>query len=186
MYLFVGLGNIGEEYNNTRHNVGFTIADKLIMEYNFIHQGKKFHSEIFTCSINGLKVILIKPQTYMNRSGIAVSEISKFYKIPLENIYVFQDDMDLALGKIRFKNGCSSAGHNGIKSIDEMIGKNYNRIRIGIGRPNFDNDVINFVLNKFAQDERVKLENICDRIVNNANLLITNRDLFLTNVLKKS
>ena len=94
--------------------------------------------------------------------------------------------MDLALGKMRLKNGCGSAGHNGIKSIDEMIGKNYNRVRIGIGRPNFDNDVINFVLNKFTEDERVKLENICDRIVSNANLLIINRDLFLTNVLKKS
>ena len=186
MHLFVGLRNIREEYNNTRHNVGFMLVDKMIREYSFIYQSKKFHSEIFTGSINGEKIILIKPLTYMNKSGIAVSEVSKFYKIPLQNIYVFQDDMDLALGKMRLKNGCGSAGHNGIKSIDEMIGKNYNRVRIGIGRPNFDNDVINFVLNKFTEDERVKLENICDRIVSNANLLIINRDLFLTNVLKKS
>lgn len=186
MILLVGLGNIGTEYDNTRHNVGFLVADKMIREYNLLYDTKKFHSEIFTGFINGTKIILIKPQTYMNKSGIAVSEIANFYKIPLEDIYVFQDDMDLELGKMKFKTGGSSAGHNGIKSIDEMIGKDYHRIRIGIGRPKYNNDVINFVLNKFTEDERVKLENICDRIVNNANLMLNNRDLFLTNVLKKS
>lgn len=186
MILLVGLGNIGDEYENTRHNVGFVVADKMIREYNLSYDTKKFHSEIFTGFINGAKIILIKPQTYMNKSGIAVSEVANFYKIPLEDIYVFQDDMDLELGKMKFKTGGSSAGHNGIKSIDEMIGKDYHRIRIGIGRPKYNKDVINFVLNKFTEDERVKLENICDRIVNNANLMLNNRDLFLTNVLKKS
>ena len=185
MFLFVCLGNIGDEYENTRHNTGFIIADKFIREYNFINQGKKFHSEIFTGTINGEKVILIKPQTYMNKSGIAVSEVARFYKIPLENIYVFHDDMDIAVGKMKYKVGGSSAGHNGIKSIDEMIGKDYNRIRIGIGRPKFNGDVINFVLNKFSEDDRVLLENICDKIVGNANLLLNNKDLFMTYVLKK-
>lgn len=185
MFLFVCLGNIGDEYKNTRHNTGFIIADKFIREYNFINQGKKFHSEIFTGTINGEKVILIKPQTYMNKSGIAVSEVARFYKIPLENIYVFHDDMDIAVGKMKYKVGGSSAGHNGIKSIDEMIGKDYNRIRIGIGRPKFNGDVINFVLNKFSEDDRVLLENICDKIVGNANLLLNNKDLFMTYVLKK-
>ncbi len=185
MFLFVGLGNYGNEYENTRHNVGFIIADKFIREYNFINQGKKFHSEIFTGSINGEKGIIIKPQTYMNKSGIAVSEVARFYKIPLENIYVFHDDMDISLGRMKYKVGGSSAGHNGIKSIDEMIGKDYNRIRIGIGRPVFEGDIINFVLNKFTEDERVVIENICDKIVNNANLLLNNKNLFMTYVLKK-
>lgn len=122
----------------------------------------------------------------MNKSGAAVSEVARFYKIQLEDIYVFHDDMDIELGKVKYKVGGGSAGHNGIKSIDEMIGKDYNRIRIGIGRPKYDGDVINFVLNKFTEDERVVLENVCDRIVSNANLLLNNKDLFLTNVLKKS
>ena len=100
MFLFVGLGNIGDEYNDTRHNVGFIIVDKLIREYNFNCQGKKFHSEIFFGTIDCEKGIIIKPQTYMNRSGVAVSEISRFYKIPLENIYVFHDDMDLDFGNL--------------------------------------------------------------------------------------
>ncbi len=186
MFLFVGLGNIGEEYKDTRHNVGFITADKFIREYNFSNQGKKFHSEIFSGTINCEKGLIIKPQTYMNKSGIAVSEVSRFYKIPLENIYVFHDDMDLELGRIKYKVGGGSAGHNGIKSIDEMVGKNYNRVRIGIGKPKFNGDVVNFVLNKFTEDERVSLENICDKIVSNANLLLNNKDLFLTNVLRKN
>lgn len=186
MFLFVCLGNIGEEYEDTRHNVGFLIANKIIREYNFSYDTKKFHSEIFNGTVNGAKIILIKPQTYMNKSGVAVSEVVKFYKIPIENIYVFQDDMDLELGKMKFKTSGGSAGHNGIKNIDEMIGKDYHRIRIGIGKPKYSNDVINFVLNKFTEDERVKIENICDRIVNNINLMLNNRDLFLTNVLKQS
>lgn len=183
MFLFVGLGNIGNEYKDTRHNTGFLAIDKIIEEYNFINQGKKFHSEIWTGSINCEKGIIIKPQTYMNKSGIAVSEVANFYKIPLENIYIFHDDLDLKLGKIKYKIGGSSAGHNGIKSIDEMIGKNYNRIRIGIDRPQFD-DVINFVLKKFNEDERITLENALIKISNNANLLLHNRDLFLTYISK--
>jgi len=179
MFLFVGLGNIGKEYDNTRHNTGFLAVDKIIEEYNFINQGKKFHSEIWTGSINCDKGIIIKPQTYMNSSGIAVSEVANFYKIPLENIFVFHDDLDLKLGRIKYKIGGSSAGHNGIKSIDSMIGKDYNRIRIGIDRPQFD-DVINFVLKKFNEDERVILENSFIKIANNANLLLHNKDLFLT------
>ena len=95
MKLVVGLGNPGKEYINTRHNVGFITADKFIKEYGFSGQGKKFHSEIFSGSINCEKGLIIKPQTYMNKSGVAVSKVSRFYKIPLENIYVFHDDMDL-------------------------------------------------------------------------------------------
>jgi PTH1 family peptidyl-tRNA hydrolase len=182
MFLFVGLGNIGKEYENTRHNVGFIIADKFIKEYNFSQQSDKFHSEVWSGTINCEKCFIIKPQTFMNKSGIAVSEIKNFYKIPLENIYVFHDDLDVALGKVKYKVGGGSGGHNGIKSIDEMIGKEYNRVRIGIGRPVYKDDIVNFVLNKFSEDERISIENICDRIVNNINLLLNNKDLFLTKI----
>jgi len=185
MFLFAGLGNIGNEYENTRHNTGFLIADKFIKEYNFIQQGKKFHSEIFTGTINCEKGIIIKPQTFMNNSGVAVSEVARFYKILPKDIYVFHDDMDIELGKMRYKVGGSAAGHNGIKSIDGLIGKEYNRIRIGTGKPKFKDDVINFVLNKFTEDERIYIENICDKIVNNANLLLNNKELFSTRVLMK-
>ena len=181
MFLFVGLGNFGKEYENTKHNVGFIIADKFIREYNFSNSGNKFHSEVFTGSINCEKCIIIKPQTYMNRSGIAVSEVAKFYKIPLENIYVFHDDLDLTLGNLKYKVGGGAGGHNGLKSIDEMNGKEYHRIRIGIGRPEFG-DVADYVLKKFTEDDRIVIENICDKIVNNANLLLNNKELFLTRV----
>lgn len=183
MFLFVGLGNIGNEYKETRHNTGFLAVDKIIEEYNFINQGKKFHSEIWTGTINCEKGIIIKPQTFMNKSGIAVSEVANFYKIPLEKIYVFHDDLDLELGRVKHKIGGGSAGHNGIKSIDEMVGKDYHRVRIGIDRPQFD-DVINFVVKKFTEEERVKVENSFIKIANNANLLLNNVNLFLTYISK--
>lgn len=179
MFLFAGLGNIGNEYENTRHNTGFLAVDSIIKEYNFVESGKKFHSQIWTGTINCEKGIIIKPQTYMNKSGIAVSEVANFYKISLEKIFVFQDDLDLKLGKVKVKTGGGSAGHNGIKSIDEMIGKDYNRVRIGIDRPQFG-DVVNYVLKKFTEDERIVLENSFIKIANNANLLLNNRELFLT------
>ena len=185
MFLFVGLGNYGKEYENTRHNVGFMAVDKIIEQYNFTYQTKKFHSEIYNGNINNNKCIIIKPQTYMNNSGIAVSEVSKFYKIQLKDIYVFQDDMDITIGKVKYKISGSSAGHNGIKSIDSMIGKDYNRVRIGIGRPKFDNDIINFVLNKFTKEDKTEIDNIIDKISNNIELLITNKELFINNILKK-
>lgn len=185
MFLFVGLGNYGSEYKDTRHNVGFIIAEKFIKEFGFNSQGKKFHSEVWSGTINCSKVVLIKPQTYMNRSGIAVSETAHFFKISPENVFVFHDDMDLDIGKVKFKVGGGDAGHNGIKSIDSMIGKNYNRVRIGIGKPQYKGDATNFVVGNFSEDERVAIENICDKIVTYGNLLLHNRELFLTNILKK-
>ena len=185
MFLLVGLGNIGQEYQNTRHNVGFMIIDEIINKFNFIEDKIKFHSQIFNGSIKNNKIIIIKPQTYMNKSGIAVSAISNFYKIKSESIYVFHDDMDIELGKLKYKIGGSSAGHNGIKNIDEMIGKNYHRIRIGIGKPEFKDDVLNFVLNKFKKNELEILENLFDKIINNIEYLFERKDLFLTNILAK-
>jgi PTH1 family peptidyl-tRNA hydrolase len=154
MLLFVGLGNKGEEYAKTRHNAGFLALD-LLAKYLEAPQNEvlKFSSSVFSLDFKGQKIICIKPQTYMNLSGKAVLEAMRFYKIPISNIFVFHDDIDLECGRLKFKIGGGAGGHNGLKSIDEMIGKDYARIRIGVGRPEFKNDVSNFVLSKFKTDE---------------------------------
>ena len=180
MFLLVGLGNIGKEYEETRHNFGFFAIDEIVQRFNLNSVGKKFHSEVFSGIISNEKVLAIKPQTYMNRSGIAVSEALRFYKIPLKDIFVFHDDMDLCLGKIKIKNGGGSGGHNGIKSIDEMAGQNYNRVRLGIGKPEYKNDTVNFVTNKFTKNERNVVNGVIDRIVDDMDNLLKNREMFLT------
>ena len=154
MHLLVGLGNIGSEYEKTRHNFGFLLLDKIIEDYRFKNLSKKFHSEIFTGEIDGKKIIAIKPQTFMNRSGIAVLEVANFYKIALKNIIVLHDDIDLAFLKLKIKTGGGSGGHNGLKSIDEMIGKDYVRLRLGVGKS--QNNMIStadHVLQNFGKEE---------------------------------
>ncbi len=154
MYLLVGLGNIGSEYELTRHNFGFLLLDQIVEDYGFVVQSKKFKSEVFSGTIAGQKVLAIKPQTYMNRSGVAVAEAINFYKIDLKNVLVFHDDLDLALGKIKLKIGGGHAGHNGLRSIDECCGKDYWRLRLGIGRPdNKGYDTADYVLGKFNSEE---------------------------------
>ncbi len=154
MHLLIGLGNIGSEYNKTRHNYGFLALDQIIADHNFTKSGKSSLGEIFSGEINNKKIIAIKPQTYMNNSGVAALETMQFYKIPLQNILVFHDEIDIALGKIRIKIGGGSAGHNGLKSLDEKIGKDYWRIRLGVGRPqNTEYELADYVLGKFGINE---------------------------------
>jgi len=152
--LIVGLGNPGEEYEFTRHNVGFMAIDALAPKDSV---WKKEKNALTTrCEINGHKVILAKPQTFMNNSGDAVSPLMAFYKIPLENLIVIHDDMDIKLGDKKEKIGGSSAGHNGIKSIDAAVGNEYKRIRIGIGHPrDFDSPMqpADWVLGKFNKEQ---------------------------------
>ncbi|NBV06365.1 MAG: aminoacyl-tRNA hydrolase [Proteobacteria bacterium] len=165
MYLLVGLGNIGPEYESTRHNFGFLLLDQIIDDYDFTLQSKKFKSEVFSGVIADQRIIALKPQTFMNRSGIAVLEAANFYKINPKNILVFHDDLDLALGKIRVKTGGGNAGHNGLKSLDEMIGKHYTRLRLGIGRPESkEYQTADYVLGKFACDEIEKVKIINEKI----------------------
>lgn len=165
MKLLVGLGNIGKEYVSTRHNFGFLLLDKIVDDYGFSLQSKKFKSEIFTGEISGQKIIAIKPQTFMNLSGIAVLEVAKFFKIPLKDILVLHDDVDFELGKIKVKIGGGSAGHNGLKSIDEIVGKNYQRLRLGVGRPqNKEFDTADYVLGKFSREEMKKVEEVNSKI----------------------
>ena len=165
LFLIVGLGNPGNEYKNTRHNVGFMAIDSLAPKDA---TWKKEKNALTTrVEIDGLNVILAKPQTFMNNSGEAVGALMTFYKIPLENIVVIHDDMDLKLGNIREKVGGSSAGHNGIKSIDNAIGNEYRRIRIGIGHPRDFESPINpadWVLGKFAPEQLKQIKSVIESI----------------------
>lgn len=154
MHLLIGLGNIGREYQLTRHNFGFLLLDQIVADYGLVAQSKKFKSEVFTGEIDGKKVVAIKPQTFMNLSGEAVLAAASFYKIAPKDILVFHDDLDLAPVKIKVKIGGGNAGHNGLKSIDEVIGKDYMRLRLGIGRPeNSEFETADYVLGKFSRDE---------------------------------
>lgn len=154
MYLVVGLGNPGREYENTRHNAGFMAVDEIFNRYSFSPFKAKFDGLIAEGKIGGEKVYLLKPQTFMNLSGNSVVKAAFFYKILPENVIVIHDDKDLPLGKIKAKRGGSPGGHNGLKSIDSQISVNYNRIRIGVGKPEEHHmDTVNFVLSKFSKDD---------------------------------
>ena len=156
MFLVVGLGNPGSEYANTRHNVGFMAADEIHRRYNFSPFRSKFDGLIAEGSIEGQKVYLLKPQTYMNLSGNSVVKAASFYKILPENIVVIHDDMDLAIDKIKAKIGGGSGGHNGLKSIDSCVTPDYNRIRIGVGHPadHAQDNIINHVLSSFSKAQK--------------------------------
>ncbi len=173
MFLVAGLGNPGEEYAKTRHNIGFMAADKIHGYYNFAPFKTKFEGLLAEGIIDGEKVLLLKPQTYMNLSGNSLDKVAGFYKIPPQNIIVIHDDKDLALGKLKAKIGGSAGGHNGLKNIDSHIGTDYNRIRIGVGSPKEHNtDTVNFVLSRFSKAEIEILEERLDFIAATINELI--------------
>lgn len=171
MYLIVGLGNPGKQYEKTRHNVGFMILNNLhekLIEYGISkwELSKKFNAEISGVNINNQKVILIKPMTFMNGSGITVQIISNFYKVKIQELIVVHDDKDLTLGEIKIQTDRGDAGHNGIKSIIEHLGtKNFQRVRIGIAseNPKRMSDTAKFVLDKFAFSERKKVNEIIEK-----------------------
>lgn len=147
MTLIAGLGNPGSEYANTRHNIGFMVIDAILDELSCEKiSNTKFKGELYKKG----SLFFLKPATFMNLSGQSVLAVKNFYKI--DRIIVVYDDLDLKLGRLRFKNGGSSGGHNGIKSIDECIGSNYDRVRVGIGSE-LKKDTVNFVLGKFATNE---------------------------------
>lgn len=154
MFLFAGLGNPGSEYKGNRHNTGFMAADELVRRYNFSAWRARFNAEAAEGSIDGEKVLLIKPQTFMNNSGEAVRAAMAFYKIPVDNLVVFHDEMDIPLGKIKAKVGGGAGGHNGLRSIDAHCTPNYARVRIGIGHPGDKNLVVPYVLSNFSKEER--------------------------------
>lgn len=176
MFLLVGLGNYGKEYLTTKHNYGFLLIDKIIARYKFIEQKNKFQSDFFLGNINEQKIIALKPQTYMNLSGNAVFDVQNFYKISTDNIWVFHDDLDIEFGKIKYKKGGGNAGHNGLKSIDNLISPNYHRLRLGIGRPlNANYEIADYVLSKFLEIELKQIDLITDIIAENFYLLLQNQ-----------
>lgn len=173
MILLVGLGNPGTEYALTRHNVGFMAVDEIVRRYSFDGWAKKFKGEVCTGTIEGEKVLALKPHTYMNLSGEAVLSVASFYKIPPEKIYVFHDDMDLPVGRIKVKQGGGSGGHNGLKSIDTHLGQNYHRIRIGVDKPAMREQVVSWVLSKFTPNDKQTLDELIEKISNHIPLLLT-------------
>ena len=160
MYLLVGLGNPGDKYKDNRHNAGFMVVDQIASDNIMPAFKSKFNGEITEGRIANKKVLLLKPLTYMNDSGISVRKCADFYKIPPENIIVFHDELDLAPSKIKVKQGGGTGGHNGLKSIDAHLGnKDYWRVRLGIGHPGDKNRVSGYVLNDFSKEEQKWLEN---------------------------
>lgn len=170
MLVITGLGNIGENYKNTRHNIGFITVDKIAIKYNFPEWKKKDKYLYSKKKIENNEILLVKPTTFMNLSGEAILNISTLYKIKPDDIIIIHDDLDLELGKIKIKTGGGNAGHNGLKNIDEKIGKNYHRIRIGIDRPQNPNiDIVNYVLGKFSPSEMEILNKQINILVDNFN-----------------
>ena len=186
MLLFVGLGNPTSDSENNRHNVGFKIIDNINKKFNLSKQKPKFKGLLTTGSIGNEKVYAIKPLTFMNNSGICIRELIEYFKIDAENVIVFHDDLDVEFGKIKAKFGGSSAGHNGIASIDKFIGKDYSRVRIGIGKPKNNVDVADYVLQNFDEDETVSIEKILEDITDSISILVEKKlDLFSNTVNNK-
>ena len=159
MYLIVGLGNPEEEYSKTRHNMGFNTINKIARKYGIEVNKSKYEGLYDTTIIESKKAILLKPQTYMNLSGNCVQEFANFYKIEHENIIVVYDDMDIEPGQIKIRKKGSAGGHNGMKSIIQMLGtEEFPRLRIGIGRPKHNGDEINYVIGSIPEEEIPKLD----------------------------
>ena len=173
MFLIVGLGNPGSEYEKTRHNVGFMAVEELAQAYGFGSFKAKFDGLIAEGKIANEKVYILKPHTYMNLSGNSVVKAANFYKILPQNIIVIHDDMDLPVGKLKAKLGGGAGGHNGLKSIDAVITPNYNRIRIGVGHPNQGGEaVVNHVLSRFSKSDAELIEKEIGLISNIIDVLI--------------
>ncbi|NVJ69324.1 MAG: aminoacyl-tRNA hydrolase [Alphaproteobacteria bacterium] len=171
MLLFVGLGNPGDKYRNHRHNVGFMAVDEIVRRHNFLPEKKRWQALTHEGQLDGKKVIVVKPQTFMNLSGQAVGEAMRFFKLTPADVVVFYDELDLAFGKVKVKVGGGAAGHNGIRSITQHIGPDFTRVRIGIGHPGDKSRVHSHVLGDFAKAEQAELDKILDAVAREAGYL---------------
>ena len=186
MLLLVGLGNPGPKDINNRHNIGFRIIDAINSHFKLSKQKPKFKGLLTTGNIEDKKVYAIKPLTFMNNSGICIRELIEYFKIDAEDVIVFHDDLDLEFGKVKAKFAGSSAGHNGIESIDKFIGKDYSRVRIGIGKPKNKIEVGDYVLQNFDEDELIGIDKISENITESIGDLIKKKlDLFSSTVNNK-
>lgn len=181
MRIIVGLGNPGAQYQNNRHNVGFMAVEAIAHRHSFSPWAKKFQAQIAEGRLAGDRVLLLKPQTFMNLSGQAVGEAMRFYKLDPSAIIVLYDEIDLAAGKLRIKIGGGAGGHNGIRSLDQHLGPNYKRIRIGVGHPGVKEMVHGHVLGDFAKADRAWLEPLLGAVADNAGMLVTGDDSGLMN-----
>lgn len=175
MYLIIGLGNPEEEYARTRHNMGFDTINKISEKYNIKVNKSKFNSLYGTGTIEGEKVILLKPQTYMNLSGEAVRDFMNFYKLSSEDIIVIYDDLDIEPGIIKIRKKGGPGTHNGMKSVvHELQTEDFSRIRIGIGNPEYKNDLLNFILTRIPEEEYKILEKAQENAVSAVEEIIKN------------
>ena len=155
MLLIVGLGNPGTQYENTRHNIGFRVIDQLVSDFGANEISKSsFQGELFKAP----NLLFLKPTTFMNLSGNSVQAVKNFYKIDIDDIVVIHDDIDLPFSALRFKKGGGHGGHNGLRSIDAMIGKEYSRVRMGVGKPEYKSQVVDYVLGNFSNKEEKVLK----------------------------
>src|SRR4051794_26535428 len=176
MRLFVGLGNPGAKYAHHRHNIGFRVVDAIARRHGFAPWRRRFQGETAEGVLDGERVVLLKPQTFMNESGRAVQQAANFFKLPPGEITVFQDELELPAGKMRVKIGGGIAGHNGLRSLSAHIGNDYRRVRVGIGHPGIKELVHGYVLSDFAKTDHPWVEALCEAIAENAALLMTGRD----------
>ena len=186
MLLFVGLGNPTPDSENNRHNVGFKIIDSINKKFGLSKQKPKFKGLLTTGNVAEQKVYAIKPLTFMNNSGICIRELIEYFKIDAEDVIVFHDDLDVEFGKIKAKFGGSSAGHNGIASIDKFIGNDYSRVRVRSGKPKENMQVSDYVLQNFDEDEMMGLEKVTKDITDSISILVNKKlDLFSSTVNNK-
>ena len=174
MLVLVGLGNPEAKYKLNRHNVGFMAIDRIVENYELGPYKTKFQSHIVTKKINSTPIIFTKPQTFMNLSGQSIGNILSFYKLKCENVIVIHDDLDLNIGIVKTKIGGGSGGHNGLKGLDSIIGKNYRRLRIGIGHPGDKNLVNNHVLGNFNKNENIIINDTIKNITLNLSSILKN------------
>jgi PTH1 family peptidyl-tRNA hydrolase len=176
MRLFVGLGNPGTKYQGNRHNIGFMVVDQIARRHGFAPWRRRFQGETSEGTVDGERVILLKPATYMNESGRAVGEAANFFKLTQGDIVVFHDEIELPPAKVRVKVGGGIAGHNGLRSISAHVGNDYRRVRLGVGHPGVKELVHVHVLNDFAKSERPWVETLCDIVADNVALLASGKD----------
>lgn len=173
MYAIIGLGNPGREYMNTRHNIGFDTVELISSKYNIKLNKGKFKSIYGEGNIDDKKILLVKPQTYMNNSGMAVLDLYNFYKIPIENIIVIVDDVDIDFGAVRVRAKGSGGTHNGLKSIVYQLQRDdFPRIKVGIGKAKEDMDLADFVLSRFSQEDRTIIEEAIKKAARAAELIV--------------
>ena len=170
MILFVGLGNPGSQYENTRHNIGFRVIDKLVDDFAARDISKaSFEGKLYRSA----NTFFLKPTTYMNLSGKCLSMVKHFFKIELEDIIVIHDDIDLPFGALRFKKGGGHGGHNGLRSCDALVGKEYLRVRVGVGKPVHKSQVADYVLHDFSEEEKADLKRLIAHVAEASKALLT-------------